>query len=154
MNWPFMNWQFSILIRISLWQSFPKTQMCLHHRAGIIQCTSMRSVNEFDHVWYHSWHTYANKGVFLHATEWISGDQRSIFHDDVIKWKHFSRYWPFVWGIHRSPVNSHHKGQRRGALIFFLIGAWTKGWVNNRDAGDLRYHRTHYDVTVMHGWYS
>ena len=25
-------------------------------------------------------------------------------HDDVIKWKHFPRYWPFVWGIHRSPV--------------------------------------------------
>ena len=35
-------------------------------------------------------------------------------HDDVIKWKHFPRYWPFVWGIHRSPVNSLHKGQWRG----------------------------------------
>ena len=23
------------------------------------------------------------------------------FHDDVIKWKHFPRYWPFVWGIQR-----------------------------------------------------
>ena len=23
-------------------------------------------------------------------------------HDDVIKWKHFPRYWPFVWGIHQS----------------------------------------------------
>ena len=23
------------------------------------------------------------------------------FHDDVIKWKHFLHYWPFVWGIHR-----------------------------------------------------
>ena len=31
-------------------------------------------------------------------------------HDDVIKWKHFPRYWPFVRGIHRSPVNSPHKG--------------------------------------------
>ena len=27
-------------------------------------------------------------------------------HDDVIKWKHFPRYWPFVRGIHWSPVNS------------------------------------------------
>ena len=26
----------------------------------------------------------------------------SPHHDDVIKWKHFPRYWPFVWGIHRS----------------------------------------------------
>ena len=42
-------------------------------------------------------------------------------HDDVIKWKHFPRYWPFVRGIHRSPVNSPHKGQWRGALMFSLI---------------------------------
>ena len=41
-------------------------------------------------------------------------------HDDVIKWKHFPRYWPFVRGIHRSLVNSPHKGQWRGALMFFL----------------------------------
>ena len=45
------------------------------------------------------------------------------FHDDAIKGKHFPRYWPFVWGIHRSPVNSPHKGQWRGALIFSLIRA-------------------------------
>ena len=30
-------------------------------------------------------------------------------HNDVIKWKHFPRYWPFVRGIHRSPVNSPTK---------------------------------------------
>ena len=51
-------------------------------------------------------------------------------HDDVIKWKHFPRYWTFVWGIHRSPVNSPHKGQWRGALIFSLICVWINGWVN------------------------
>ena len=28
------------------------------------------------------------------------------YHDDVIKWKHFPRYWTFVRGIHRFPVNS------------------------------------------------
>ena len=28
----------------------------------------------------------------------------ACWHDDVIKWKHFPRYWPFVWGNHRSPV--------------------------------------------------
>ena len=38
------------------------------------------------------------------------------FHDDVIKWKHLPRYWPFVRGIHRSPVNSSHKGQWRVAF--------------------------------------
>ena len=47
-------------------------------------------------------------------------------HDDVIKWKHFPRYWPFGRGIHRSPVNSPHKGQWRGALMFTLIRALNK----------------------------
>ena len=70
-------------------------------------------------------------------------------HDDVIKWKHFPRYWLFVRGIHRSPVNSPHKGQWRGALMFSLICAKTNGWINNREAGDLRRHRVHYDVIVM-----
>ena len=32
-------------------------------------------------------------------------------HDDVIKGKHFPRYWPFVWGIHRSPMSPPDKGQ-------------------------------------------
>ena len=61
-----------------------------------------------------------------------------LWYDDVIKWKHFPRYWPFVRGIHWSPVNSLHKGQWRGALMFSLICAWINGWVNNREAGDLR----------------
>ena len=51
--------------------------------------------------------------------------------------------------IHRSPVNSPHKGQWRGALMFSLICAWINGWVNNRGVGDLRRHRSHYDVIVM-----
>ena len=72
-----------------------------------------------------------------------------IYHDDVIKWKHFPRNWPFVRGIHRSPVNSPHKGQWRRALMFSLISVWINGWVNNREAGDLRCYRPHYDVTVM-----
>ena len=42
----------------------------------------------------------------------------TISHDDVIKWKNLPRYWPFVWGIHRSPVNSPHKGQWRGVWCF------------------------------------
>ena len=72
-----------------------------------------------------------------------------IIHDDVIKWKNVPRYWPFVRGIHRSPVKSPHKGQWRGALMFPLICFWINGWVNNREAGDSRRYRSHYDVTVM-----
>ena len=53
----------------------------------------------------------------------------ATFHDDVIKWKHFPRYWRFVRIIHRSPLNSPLKGQWHGALIFCLICAWINGWV-------------------------
>ena len=70
-------------------------------------------------------------------------------HDDVIKWNHFSRYWPFVRGIHRSPVNFPHKSQGSGALMFSLICAWINCWVNSGKAGDLSRHRARYDVTVM-----
>ena len=77
------------------------------------------------------------------------GDSECVAHDDVIKWKHFPRYWPFVRGIHRLPVNSPHKGQGRGALMFSLICTSTNGWANNRDAGGLRRHRANYNVTAM-----
>ena len=70
-------------------------------------------------------------------------------HDDVIKWKHFPRYWPFVRGIHRSPVNSPHKGQWRGTLLFSLICARINCRVNSREAGELRRNRAHYGVIVM-----
>ena len=50
---------------------------------------------------------------------------------------------------HRSPVNSSHKGQWRGALLFHLICVWINVWVNNREAGDLRRYRAHYDISVM-----
>ena len=41
------------------------------------------------------------------------------------------------------------KGQRREALMYSLICAWINGWINNREAGELRRHGAHYDVTVM-----
>ena len=69
--------------------------------------------------------------------------------DGVIKWKFFPRYWPFVRGFRRSPVDSPHKDQWRGALMFSLICAWTNGWTNNWKAGKFRHHRAHYDVIVM-----
>ena len=55
--------------------------------------------------------------------------------------------------FHRSPVDlpvdSLHKGQWRGALMYSVICAWTNAWANNRDAGDLRWYRAHNDVTLM-----
>ena len=69
----------------------------------------------------------------------------------VSYWQHFSLYWPFVRGIHRSPVNSPYKGQWRWALMFSFIRAWINDWVNNREAGDLGCYRCHYGVIVMLG---
>ena len=48
-----------------------------------------------------------------------------------------------------SQVNFPHKGQWNGALMFPLIRAWITGWVNNRDADNLRRHCAHYYVTLM-----
>ena len=106
-----------------------------------------------------STHLYTHKNEYFRSSRFV--DYRNIrlkiwkhfyckvLHDDVIKWKHFPRYWPCVRGLHRSPVNSTHKGQWGGALMFCLICVWINGWVNNREAGDLRRHRAHYDVIVM-----
>ena len=69
------------------------------------------------------------------------------YHGDVIKWKHFLCYWSFVRGIHRLPVNSPHKGQWRGALMYSLIWARTNVSVNNRDAGDLRRNHSAFSTT-------
>ena len=69
-----------------------------------------------------------------------------ISHDDVDKWKHFPRYWPFVRGStgHRwIPLTKANDAE------LWLISAWTNGWADNQDAGDLRRHSAHYDVTVM-----
>ena len=93
--------------------------------------------------------TYLARGPYHHSRDrlqwsfWAWVQPRSP-HYDVIK------YWPFVQEIHRSQVNSPPKGQWRRTLTLSLISAWTNGWINNRDIGDLRRHRAHYDVTAMH----
>ena len=70
------------------------------------------------------------------------------FQDDVIKWKHFSTLLSLCAG--NSPVTGEFPSQSPvTALMFSLICAWINCWVNNRDAGDLRCHGAHYDVTVI-----
>ena len=61
----------------------------------------------------------------------------------------FSALLALCAGNSQVPVNSPHKGQWRGALMFSLICARIIDWVNNREAGDLRRHRGHYHVSVM-----
>ena len=98
----------------------------------------------------------------IHRDRWIPRTKDQLRGKVSIWWRHndvnmmassngniFRVTGLFVRGIHRSPVNSPHIGQWRGALMFSLIWAWINAWVNNREDGDLRRHRVHYDVTVM-----
>ena len=67
-------------------------------------------------------------------------------------WRHqmktFSAILALCPGKSPVPVNSPHKGQWRGALMFSLIYAWITDWANNPEAGYLRRHRGHYGVIV------
>ena len=68
-------------------------------------------------------------------------------------WRHlmetFSASLTLCAGYSPVTVNSTHTGQWHGALMFSSICAGINGWVNNREAGDLRRHRARCDVTVM-----
>ena len=74
--------------------------------------------------------------IYIRAIHWYHQYcQFSILRQckhNAWKWKPFARYWPFVREIRRSPVNSPHKGQRRKALIFSLVCAWTNDWADYR----------------------
>ena len=94
------------------------------------------------------WNDTRSHSINRHCIHLVCPEYSCLL-DDVIKWKHFPRYWPFVRGIYRSPVNSPHKGQWRGDLMLSVTPAWINGLVNNREAGDLRRHRVHYDVILM-----
>ena len=102
-------------------------------------------INRFNECIFTSWLKLYKEWNWTYDTSfwrciwlYLLGIEMVFLHDDVIKWKHFPRYWPFVQGIHRWPVNSHSTGQWRRALMFSLIRAWIDVWVNNREAGDLR----------------
>ena len=80
---------------------------------------------------------------------YIERDSILVYHDDVIKWKHFPRNWPFVRIIHRPRWIPHTKASDAELWCFLWSAGCINGWVNNREAGDLRRHRGHYYVSVM-----
>ena len=70
---------------------------------------------------------------------------KDSIHDDDIKWKHCPR--GHRWN-HRANASDTELWCFLWSLILFSLTR-INGWVNNREAGDLRRHRTHCDVTVM-----
>ena len=101
--------------------------------------------------WHHD--RYRVQGWRFVANWWLNMD-RACWHItyetySIRSWWHhqmetFSALLALCAGNSPASVNSPHKGQWRGALMFSLICAWINGWVNNREAGDLRRHRAHY----------
>ena len=87
--------------------------MHIYKQVDILEAISLIEIESIDQA------LKPQRRSIPHPLVWAMG----LFHDDVIKWKHFPSYCPFVRGIHRSPVNSPHKGQWRGALMFSLICA-------------------------------
>ena len=79
---------------------------------------------------------------------YVPAQHNTILLHDINKWN-ISRVTGPLWGESTGNWWIPHKGQWHGALMFSLICAWTNGWANNRDSGELRRHCAHYDVTVM-----
>ena len=74
----------------------------------------------------------------------IIGSYRSWWSRKDAWWRHQMKTFSALLALCAgSPVNSPHKGQWRGALMFSLICAWINNWLNNRKAG------AHSDVIVM-----
>ena len=101
-------------------------------------------------VWDRTWTFCLEKGHLMH------------FFTSMVKsfafwswWRHHMETFSALLALcaGNSPVPGEFPALRpwqwRGALIFSLICVWINGWVNNRESGDLRHHRAHYDVTVM-----
>ena len=87
---------------------------------------------------------------------WVSKrrDFYSNCHDDVIKWKHFSRYWPFVMGIQWLPVDSSHKGPGvRSFDVFFdlRLNKQLSKQLRRWHSRSLWYHCNVCDVMALYG---
>ena len=131
----FLVWQFSKKNRRPISKFVAFQNIC--NRSYIFQHVRVKPSSEpmLTYCWLDTWEQISVKLKLKYSNDvktvcmsWHH--HRSIqTHDDFIKWKHFPRYWAFVRGIHRSPVNSPYKVQWGGALVFSLICAWINGRV-------------------------
>ena len=145
-----------------------QNQCWLHHQGGLVTITWRPLHTRFTSHHLLNWveyHWYKISFKYPRGQWWVSDVYRLLqqphgytgnhcYH--IVSrpwWRHqmepFSALLALCAGNSPVPVNSPHKGQWRGALMFSLICAWINDWVNNREAGDLRRHRGHYDVNIM-----
>ena len=68
-------------------------------------------------------------------------------HDDVMTWKFFLKYWPFMRAIHWSPSSTGFPSQKASILSACLVFTWTGCWPNTQIASDL----THWGLVMPYG---
>ena len=78
------------------------------------------------------------------ATEFTPGGMMTSSNGNI-----FRITGPLCWEFTGPRWIPLTKASDAGLWCFSLISPWTNDWVDNWDAGDLRRHRVHYDVTVM-----
>ena len=123
------------------------------HNAPVIYPTIYHFVTEMCTCVYISVTKWCIVGYLFDALWdlWDGSIDSIHIHNDVIKWKHFLCYWPFLQEF-TSPGEFPTQRPVTRSFDFSLICAWINNWVNNREAGDLRHHRGHYEVNVMPLW--
>ena len=79
--------------------------------------------------------------------KWTCFPREQVSHDDVIKWKHIPRNWPFVRGIHRSRWIPHTKASDAELWCFFdlrlnkRLSKQPWGWWSETPSSSLWRHR-------------
>ena len=101
----------------------------------------------------YTWHAlYDHKKADAHSSG-LEPNYRGLVlcrdHDDVIKWKHFPLTGPLCGEFTGHRWIPLTKASDAELWCFRWSAPWINSWVNNREAGDLRRHRTHYDAIVM-----
>ena len=87
------------------WFETPSRSLWRHHN-GHSKCICMSSSNLVIH----------SKDVCLRSWNTLN---TIIYHDDVIKWRYFPRYWSFVLGIHRPGEFPQQRPVPRSFDVFF-----------------------------------
>ena len=139
----------SVLCASSVVVTITKTKIwfiMINENLIVLKFSSLATSSQVDNFRCKQWWRFRPKD-YNSVAVMVAGGWWSVF--DMMTSSNGNIFRVTVRGTHWSPVNSLHKGQWRGALMFSLTYTWTNGWVNNRDAGDLRRHRAHYGVTVM-----
>ena len=84
---------------------------------------------------------------------WFNDGKIYLWLSALAWWRHQMETFPALLAIcaGNSPVNGEFPAQRpvmQSFDVFFDL-CLNKGWVNNREAGDLIHHSAHYDVIAM-----